>query len=462
MRKLTAAEQRFIDNALLIAASHLIFTRLAASGTPIFPLAEIADTTSGGTPRRQISEYFGGSIPWIKSGELNDGLIHGAEEHITEDGLQNSSAKVFPKGTLLVALYGATVGKTGILDIDAATNQAVCAITPKTNKVTKPFLFWFLRYKRPEFLATSFGGAQPNISQTVLRNTLLPVPDIGLQYVISSFLEQVERIQNHETETTLAELPPPLGDIPSIVARIDALAARIEEARGLRRQAAAEVEALTNSAARSRLSLTNVPITRLGDWLDPDRDGIQTGPFGAQLSSADFVDEGVPILTIGNVQYHGLDLQDLKHVTHAKARELQRFALSEGDILFARMGTVGRCCVAPSNANGWLINYHIIRVALDKEKADPRYVHWTIRASTDVQEYLGGTIRGATRQGVNSGIVAGLPCRIPPLPEQRRIVAYLDDLQARVDAVKRLQAETQAELDALLPAVLDKAFKGEL
>ena len=91
-------------------------------------LKDIFDTTSGGTPNRGVSAYYGGDIPWLKSGELNDGIIFSAEEYITNEGLQNSSAKLFPKGSLLIALYGATVGKLGILNFDSTTNQAICCI----------------------------------------------------------------------------------------------------------------------------------------------------------------------------------------------------------------------------------------------------------------------------------------------------------------------------------------------
>jgi type I restriction enzyme S subunit len=259
------------------------------------------------------------------------------------------------------------------------------------------------------------------------------------------------------------EIPlPPLHEQRRIVARIEELAARIAEARGLRAQAAEEAEALVVSTARNIIAELDQEIKPVRCWLDPEREGIQTGPFGAQLSSKEFVDSGVPVLTIGNVQYSGLELDHIQHVSIEKAEHLARYKIQEGDILFARMGTVGRCCVVPSSAEGWLINYHIIRVALDRTQIDPRYVHWTIHTSKDVEEYLTVKIRGATRQGVNSTIVGGIPCRVPPLPEQRRIVAYLDDLQTRVDAVKRLQADTAAELDALLPAVLDRAFRGAL
>jgi len=150
----------------------------------------------------------------------------------------------------------------------------------------------------------------------------------------------------------------------------------------------------------------------------------------------------------------------LLHVSEEKASDLHPYKVREGDILFARMGTVGRCCVVPKEAEGWLFNYHIIRLSLDLSRIEPRFLHWTIRASDRVSDYLSETIRGATRAGVNSKIVGSLPCRVPPIEEQRRIVAYLDGLQAQMDALKKLQAQTAALLSALLPAILDRAFKG--
>ncbi len=242
------------------------------------------------------------------------------------------------------------------------------------------------------------------------------------------------------------EIPlPPLEEQRRIVARIEELAARIEEARGLRYEAEEEAEALPHVTARKLLSEIQVQSSELHHCLDTKRDGVQTGPFGAQLGTQDFTHTGIPILTIGNIQYSGLKLDNLKYVSEQKAEQLARFVIREGDILFARMGTVGRCCVASREAEGWLFNYHIIRVALDKAKADSRYIHWSIQASPDIEEYLDEKIRGATRQGVNSTIVSSLPVRIPPLPEQRRIVTYLDDLQAKVDALRQLQAKTQAD-----------------
>jgi type I restriction enzyme S subunit len=102
-----------------VAVAKIVFNHLF-SNYPVKKIEEVANSTSGGTPNRGISEYYGGDIPWIKSGELNDCHITICEEYITELGLKNSSAKLYPKGTLVLALYGATVGKIGILDFEAA------------------------------------------------------------------------------------------------------------------------------------------------------------------------------------------------------------------------------------------------------------------------------------------------------------------------------------------------------
>src|SRR5205809_5087596 len=171
MKRLTAAQERFLTNAVLISAARLVFDKLSSTGTPLCRLGDIANTSSGGTPDRGVSSYYGGEIPWLKSGELNDAVVTEAQEFITQEGLDHSSAKIFPKGTLLIALYGATVGKTGILGIDASTNQAICSVTPKSDILNRNYLFWCLRNKRIDFLEKSFGGAQPNISQTFLQDT---------------------------------------------------------------------------------------------------------------------------------------------------------------------------------------------------------------------------------------------------------------------------------------------------
>lgn len=175
-----------------VGVAQIVFNHLFKE-FPVKKIKDVADTTSGGTPDRGNPEYwYGGKIPWIKSGETNDGLITTFEETITEKALANSSAKLFPKGTLLVAMYGATAGKTGILDFESTTNQALCAVFPNKKVIDRDFLFWFFRQRRFGYLQESFGGAQPNISQTVIKDTDIPIPDLDTQREVVSFLEKCE------------------------------------------------------------------------------------------------------------------------------------------------------------------------------------------------------------------------------------------------------------------------------
>jgi type I restriction enzyme, S subunit len=149
-------------------------------GWPIAQLGEKLSTTSGGTPDRDVETYFGGSIPWVKSGELHQGVVTMTEEMLTERGLAESSAKIMKPGTVLLAMYGATVGKVAALGIEAATNQAICCIQP-TQVIQADYLIHLIRRLAPSLLAKRVGGAQPNLSQDLIRKLIVPLPTPELQ-----------------------------------------------------------------------------------------------------------------------------------------------------------------------------------------------------------------------------------------------------------------------------------------
>lgn len=174
-----------------------------------YELVEIGkffQTSSGGTPLRSKNEYYkDGTIPWVKSGELKD-YIYETEEYITESGLKNSSAKIFPENTVLVAMYGATAGQVGLLKISAATNQAICGILPNP-KVLPEFLYLILSSKTQNFVDVSVGGAQPNISQELIRSIKIPIPSLDEQQkIIDEILSYKTIIKN--VESILAKYKP--------------------------------------------------------------------------------------------------------------------------------------------------------------------------------------------------------------------------------------------------------------
>ena len=142
-------------------------------------LGEIGMWQSGATPSRLRQDYYGGSIPWLKTGDLNDGIIQSIPENITEKALEETSVKLNPKGSVLMAMYGATIGKVGILSFAATTNQACCACL--NYKIEQMYLFYFLLANRENFISMGGGGAQPNISKEKIIQTCIPVPPINEQ-----------------------------------------------------------------------------------------------------------------------------------------------------------------------------------------------------------------------------------------------------------------------------------------
>lgn len=159
----------------------------------IAKLGNVCKTTSGGTPSKRHPEYYeGGDIPWLRSGEVNKMNIRETELFITEEGLNNSSAKWFPKNTVVIAMYGATVGQVGILCNPMTTNQAICGIFPNET-FTPVYLYHFLLSKKPEYLEIATGGAQANISQNIVRDTVVSCPPLSLQQDFASKIESIEK-----------------------------------------------------------------------------------------------------------------------------------------------------------------------------------------------------------------------------------------------------------------------------
>ena len=158
-----------------------------------FKVDEKLKTTSGGTPKSSVSEYYdGGDIPWLTSGEVNYGGITKPSNYITEKGLNNSSAKWVPENSIVIAMYGATAGKVGIVRYKTTTNQAVCSVLPNDN-FNQEFLRYAFQDISEELTSKAIGGGQPNISQTIIKNSYIVDAPIEEQERFASFVKQVDK-----------------------------------------------------------------------------------------------------------------------------------------------------------------------------------------------------------------------------------------------------------------------------
>ena len=153
-------------------------------------LGKIGKWQSGSTPNRLNKDYYNGNIPWLKTGDLNDGYITHIPEYITEKALNETSVKLNPTGSVLIAMYGATIGKIGILTFPATTNQACCACEVFKG-IDREFIFLFLLSHREEFIKMGGGGAQPNISKEKIINTYIPLPPFTEQQRIINAVNKI-------------------------------------------------------------------------------------------------------------------------------------------------------------------------------------------------------------------------------------------------------------------------------
>ena len=254
---------------------------------------------------------------------------------------------------------------------------------------------------------------------------------------------------------------PPLAEQRRVVARIEELAAQIHEARTLRHQATEEAEALPlaelsavfNREAKQRGTI------RLEDLITEAGYGSSEKCDGAR------VDGATPVLRIPNVASERINLVNLKYA-RLNQRDGERLLLSEGDVLVVRtngsLELVGRSAVVPKFEEPFAFASYMIRLRFDRDRIAPDYAQRMMQHLRVAGVLVDFARTTAGQFNVSLGRLRAAEIPVPPLAEQRRIVAELDALQAEVDALKRLQVETAAELDALLPAILDKAFKGEL
>ncbi len=261
------------------------------------------------------------------------------------------------------------------------------------------------------------------------------------------------------------EVPlPPLDEQRRIVARVEGILSRVTLASALRDDVEHAAGLIMPTAVSQRFNRLLheewVPLGRLGPH---GSNPIQTGPFGAQLHSSEFVTSGIPVLNVGNVTPMGIRIDGLDHVTTEKASLLQRFSLLPDDLLFARTGaTLGKVCLVPEACKGWLMTGHLFRVRVDRDRCDPRFLLAALQYAASVRSQVFEQVRGATRPGFNTTLLSNVSVPLPSLQVQASLVSEFDVLSARVDAIRRCQVDASDAFDALVPSVKNQALSGRM
>ncbi|MBX2889042.1 MAG: restriction endonuclease subunit S [Ferruginibacter sp.] len=420
------------------------------------PLGEIFFTTSGGTPSRKNPAYYNGNIPWIKSGELDKGIINKAEEYITESAVKNSSAKLFPKGTLLIALYGATIGKLSFLGIDATTNQAICGIFDN-KEIDLNYLYYYLLFQRPKLIEVGIGGAQPNISQDIIRKQLIPIFPKPEQHRIVAKIEELFSSLDKGIES-LRTAEQQLKVYRQAVLKW-AFEGKLSELRkkGLKDDRISDKkEILKSTNPKNPNSDNELP----EGWRKDDVKNIAISiQYGYTESSSNSV-VGPKFLRITDIQNNRVNWGSVPYCPISDD-EIEKYLLKDGDLVFARTGaTVGKSFLIKGNIPKSVFASYLIRLRFPKDIID-KYVWYYFQSPLYWNQITDKQV-GTGQPNVNGTTLGKLEIIVAPLSEQQRIVSEIESRLSVCDKIEESITTSLHQAEALRQSILKKAFEGKL
>lgn len=391
-------------------------------------LGKLAKVTSGGTPNRSINNYWGGDIPWITTSLINFNRINTAEEYITAEAVSNSSAKKFPVGTILMAMYGQgkTRGKVAMLAIEATTNQACAAIIASEN-ILKTFLYHSLSGRYEEIRGLSNEGGQQNLSGGIIKEINVQYPSLPEQKKIASFLSAVdEKIQLLTRKKELLEQYK-----KGVMQQLFSGKLRFKDDNGEDYPDWEEIKLLDIADKKTKYSFTG-------------------GPFGSDLKASDYTEKGVRIIQLQNIG-DGAFLNDYKiYTSEQKADKLVSCNIFPGDILLSKMGDpVARACKVPPFEERYLMASDGIRLVPDRKRFDCDFIFYSINNNTFRSKAI-SLSTGSTRKRIGLTELRNIELNIPVLAEQEQIGRFLSALDKKIELVSTQITLTQKFKKGLL------------
>ncbi len=384
-------------------------------------LGELYKITSGGTPSRTHSEYYeDGTIPWVKTGDLKDKYLFETDEKISQLGLENSSARIYLKNTVLLAMYGATIGATSILKIDAATNQACAAFSPREDTLPE-YLYAFLESQKDKFIKDAVGGAQPNLSAGYLKTIEFKLPS----------LEQQTRITRNLS--------------------------KIDELLLLRKQQLSKLDELVKARFVEMFGdPINNPmkwiVSKIEDIAAQEKNALKAGPFGSALKKEFYVRSGYKIYGQEQVICGDASFGDY-YINEEKYKELKNCAVQAGDILISLVGTYGKTLIMPDNYEAGIINPRLMKITLNKNKVTPIYFKYYFESNA-LKASMDANTHGGTMGVLNLGIIRQMKIQVPPLSLQNQFAAFVE----RVDKQKQTVQQSLEKLELMKKALMQEYF----
>lgn len=424
-------------------------------------LGDVCHTTSGGTPSRREPKFYNGNIPWVKSGELDRGLITDTEEKISEEAIKNSSAKIFPKGTLLIALYGATIGKLAFLGVDAATNQAICGIY-KNENIDSHYLYNYLFYKKQKLVNQGIGGAQPNISQTILKNLDLPLPPKPTQLAIVSKIEELFSEIEKGVESLFTAKQQLKTYRQSVLkwAFEGKLSANYDYDLDDEMNTMIKQDKNHSSSQNQNNHSSDIDELPKGwKWVSI-KDVANVGTGATPLKSkSEYYGGNIPWVTSGALNEEYVR-EATDFVTEKAIKETNLSIYPKHTLLVAMYGegkTRGKCSELLIEA---CTNQAIAALSFQGHDISikPYLKYFLLKNYNDVRKKSSGGVQ----PNLNLGIIKKLEFPLAPVEEQHKIVEAIESRLSVADKMEESITQRLQQAEALKQSILKKAFEGKL
>jgi type I restriction enzyme S subunit len=459
-----------------------------ATTWPRIQLGDLGEWGSGGTPLSSESRYYDGNIPWLIIGDLNDGVVTSSMKTITEEGLVNSSARMLPKGVLLIAMYG-SIGKLGITDIECATNQAIAFCKPDPKKADLRYLFHAFMGLRPKFLSRGQGLAQKNISQRILRAWEIGLPPLAEQKRIVAKVDELmalcdrlevqqqEREQQHTALSRaslarFADAPTPANlqllfhksyTIPPADLRKSILTLAVQGKLVPQDPNDVAVEVPAVPRVTKSKGEREAPFDLPGNWkwmqLGQVSELINGDRSKNYPNKAEYVPEGVAWINTGHIEPDGtLSTEWMHFITRKKFDSLRSGKVRPGDLVYCLRGaTLGKTAIITQYEEGAVASsLVIIRLS---PVVEPRYAYRFLTSPLG-REQIFQFDNGSAQPNLSANNVKKYWVPIPPHAEQRRIVAKVDQLMAMVDALETRLSASHTTAKNLLDALVAELTSG--
>ena len=399
-------------------------SRLVPEGWEETPLGNVSNIYSGGTPSRSDASNYKGEIPWVKSGEVNQRTIRDTSETISERALTSSSTKWVEKGSVLVAMYGATAGKVAKLMIRATINQAIAAISAMPAKVSNDYLFHEIEFKSSKLLESVQGSGQPNLSGQLVKELKVSVPPIPEQKKIASILTSVdETIENTQKQ--------------------------IDKLQDLKK--ATMNELLTKGIGHAEFKdseLGQVPksweVKRLGDLCSKE----SPITYGV-LKPGEYIVGGVPLLQVKDLLGGTVQISDLHRISNSLDKEYARSRIQCGDVLISLIGTVGRAALVPKISEVFNIHRNIGRIRV----SNPYWVFLNLQSAAGVRQIKLAS-SGSSQSALNLSELKELMLPIPSAQEQQDISYAVQSLSNHItlkeSGLRKIQSLKKSLMQDLL------------